>query len=75
MYNSFMGDGLFIIQIFVGLVLLGLILVQVKGNGLGRVWGGWNMSFSKRGLEVVIFRATFVFAFLFVFVSLLSFIL
>jgi protein translocase SecG subunit len=60
-------------QITVGILLLSVILIQAKGNGLGRVWGGWNMSFSRRGLEQFIFRSTFVLAFLFILLAIVGF--
>jgi protein translocase SecG subunit len=62
-------------QIIVSLFLLIAILVQVKGTGLGRVWGTWNSSFSRRGIEMLIFRFTFVLAFLFILISSLALII
>ena len=66
-----MDNVLLAIQIVVAVLLAIAILVQVKGNGFGRMWGGG--SFSRRGLESLVFKATFVLAFLFVVVSFLSF--
>jgi protein translocase SecG subunit len=52
-----------IIQIFISILLIGLILIQAKGTGLGRTTGmGSTTSFTRRGLEKLIFRMTFVVA-------------
>lgn len=67
-----MQTGLLVLQIVVGVVLSGLILVQVKGTGFGRVWGGLSNSFARRGLEGFVFKLTFVLAAAFVVISLLG---
>lgn len=59
------------IQIVVAVLLAIAVLIQVKGKGFGRMWGGG--SFSRRGLESLVFKATFVLAFLFIVVSFVSF--
>lgn len=59
-------------QIFVSIVLILLILLQVKGTGFGRVWGGLSVHSSRRGFEGLVFRMTFVFAFTFVLISILT---
>ena len=51
-----MQDVLLIGQIVVGIVLSAMILVQVKGTGFGRVWGGLSNSFARRGLEGLVFK-------------------
>lgn len=51
---------LLIIQIVVGIVLSSAILLQVKGTGFGRVWGGLSVSSSRRGIEGIVFKATFI---------------
>lgn len=62
-----------IMQIVVSLILIGLILIQAKGTGLGRTFGsGSGTSFSRRGLEKLIFRLTFVFVFVFITISILQ---
>lgn len=58
-------------QILVSLILILLILVQNKGIGFGRVWGG-KTSFTKRGLEKAVFKLTFVISGLFITVSILQ---
>ncbi|HJX59620.1 preprotein translocase subunit SecG [Candidatus Woesebacteria bacterium RBG_19FT_COMBO_47_8] len=60
-----------VIQIVVSLLMLAVILVQSKGTGFGRSWGQ-AASFSRRGLEKLIFRSTFVLAALFIILSLLQ---
>lgn len=65
-----MKEALLTAQIITTVLLTLAILVQVKGVGFGRVWGSWTTSFSRRGLEGLIFRATFVLAFLFVTISI-----
>lgn len=63
---------LLIIQIFVSAILIGLILIQARGTGLGRTFGGAPVSFARRGLERLVFKLTFVFAALFLLVSLIQ---
>lgn len=61
-------------QMFVSVVLILFILVQNKGTGFGRVWGG-SSSFTRRGLEKVIFKMTFVLTGLFVLLSFVNIVL
>lgn len=64
---------LIIVQMIVSIGLIGLILMQARGTGLGRTFGsGGGTSFSRRGLEQVIFKLTFVFVILFLIISILS---
>jgi protein translocase SecG subunit len=60
-----------ILQIFISIILITFILVQNKGTGFGRVWGGAS-SFTRRGLEKIIFRLTFVLTGLFVVLSIIN---
>lgn len=69
-----MKDLLLVIQIIAAIVLTIFILVQVKGTGFGRVWGSSQASFSRRGLEKLVFRLTFVVSGVFILASLLAFI-
>jgi preprotein translocase subunit SecG len=62
-------DFLVIIQIIVSLLLIVAIIIQSKGTGFGRSWGGAS-SFSRRGLEKLVFRSTFVLAAIFILLSL-----
>jgi len=62
-----------IIQFIVSVILVILILLQAKGVGLGRSWGGAGDFYkSRRGVEKIIFRITIVFAFLFLASSVLT---
>ncbi|MBI4415218.1 MAG: preprotein translocase subunit SecG [Candidatus Kerfeldbacteria bacterium] len=55
-----------IAQIVLGLILVGLILLQQRGAALGSAFGGSSEFYgTKRGAEKVIFRATIVVAILF----------
>ena len=57
---------LLIIQIVISISLSTLILLQAKGVGLGRAWGGGGEFYkSRRGVEKVIFRATIIILVLF----------
>jgi preprotein translocase subunit SecG len=62
-----------IFQIIVSVLLMGAILLQAKGTGLGSSWGGGGEFYSsRRGVEKILFRATIVLAGLFLIISLLS---
>lgn len=66
-----MSDVVLVLQIIVGVALVAMILVQSKGTGLGRAWGGsGGTSFTRRGLERLLYRGTFVASFIFVFLSI-----
>lgn len=55
-------------QIIIGIILSGLILLQAKGTGLGRSFGGVAYH-SKRGVENLIFKLTIAFSIAFVVAS------
>jgi preprotein translocase subunit SecG len=59
---------LLIIQIILSIFLILSILLQVRGSGLGTIFGGVGGEFyrSKRGIEKFLSRATIVIAILFV---------
>lgn len=65
-----------IIQIFLSLSLIGLILIQAKGSGLGSAFGG-DAGFyrTKRGFEKLLFYMTIIFATLFLISSILEILL
>lgn len=67
-----MNNALLVLQIIISILLIGVVLVQTKGTGFGRVWGTSHSSFTRRGLERVVFRATFLLAFIFIFISILA---
>lgn len=66
---------LLILQVIIALFLVAVILVQVKGTGFGRAWGGQQSSFSRRGLEALVFKLTFALAGLFIIISILLIVL
>jgi len=64
-----------LLQIIISLLLLGVILLQSKGAGLGRAWGGEaGFYHTKRGMEKLLFILTIVLAVLFFTISILNFI-
>jgi protein translocase SecG subunit len=59
-----------VIQIMLAGLLAFLILIQPKGKGLGKSFGGTSTSsFTRRGLEKWMFKLTFVIAFFFILAS------
>ncbi len=64
---------LLIPQILVALLLVGVILMQSKGTGLGSAWGGSGEFYrTKRGAERIIFTATIVLSVLFLGLSIIT---
>lgn len=60
-------------QIAVSLLLVGAILLQSQGSGLGGTWGGGGESYhTKRGVEKTLFGATVFLTIVFFIVSLLT---
>lgn len=49
-------------QVIMGIAMIILVLIQVRGTAMGR---GNSFSFTRRGLEKIIFKLTFVVTFLF----------
>jgi protein translocase SecG subunit len=53
-----------VLQILIALVLIGVVLMQAKGSGLGNIFGGsggGSDSYrTRRGLERLLFRGTIV---------------
>lgn len=60
-----------VVQIVVSIVLIVLILIQARGTGFSRSGAG-GASFTRRGLEKLIFRLTFVFVALFLVIAILA---
>lgn len=61
------------LQIIIGVVLIGLIILQAKGTGLGSGFGGDMGHYStKRGAEKFIFIATIVFGAVFLLIPLIA---
>jgi len=60
-----------IVQIVLSVVLILVILLQVKGGGIGGIFGQADTVYrTKRGVERWLFRATIILAALFVIISL-----
>ena len=61
------------LQILVSFFLVGAILLQAQGTGLGGTWAGGGESYhTKRGVERVIFGATIVLIIVFFLLSVLT---
>lgn len=70
-------DNFFLItEIILGVALVGLIILQSKGTGLGSTFGG-DMGFygTKRGAEKMLFYLTIIVATLFLLTALVGVIL
>lgn len=62
-----------IIQIVISLLLMGAILMQSKGAGLGQAFGGSGGFYSsRRGIEKILYRATLILAGVFLIISFVS---
>lgn len=64
---------LYVVQIILGITLIGLVMVQAKGMGAGAMFGG-DTSFktSKRGFERTIFNLTVAVSAAFFLVAIIS---
>jgi len=63
-------------QLAVAVLLVGAILMQQRGTGLGSAFGGSGEIYrSKRGLEKTLFMATIILATLFIVGSLINLII
>jgi len=68
-----MKNVILIIQLITSISLIVLIILQAKGVGLGRSWGGAGEFYkSRRGVEKIIFQATIALAALFLTSSILT---
>lgn len=64
-----------VIQIILSVAVIGFILLQVRGAGLGSAFGGFSSGSTfktRRGVEKLIFNITIVFVVLFAAVSLMG---
>jgi len=64
-----------IVQIILCVAVIAFILLQVRGAGLGSVFGGRSAGSvfkTRRGVEKLVFNITIVFVILFALISLLS---
>lgn len=66
-----------IAQIIISILLIGAILLQQKGSGLGSTFGGegGNLYSTKRGVEKIFFYATIVLAAIFLVIAVLRIII
>lgn len=61
------------LQIVVSAMLIILIILQAKGVGLGRAWGGAGEFYkSRRGVEKIVFNLTILLVIIFLVTSILS---
>lgn len=68
-----MKEAMLILQIILSVMLIGAILLQAQGAGLGTSWGGGGESYhTKRGIERVLFGFTIVGIVLFVVLSVVN---
>ena len=68
-----MGTYFDIAQIILAVVLIAVILLQVRGGGLGGIFGQPDSTFrTRRGLEKALFQFTIVLVLIFVILSILS---
>ncbi len=60
-------------QIVLAVALILIVLFQVKGGGLGGIFGQADTVYrTKRGLEKTMFQLTIVLAFLFIIIAIVS---
>jgi len=55
------------------ITLVAMVLIQSKGKGFGRGMSSSPASFTRRGLENLVFKATFVVTAIFIIVSIAIF--
>lgn len=68
-----MGNYFNIAQIIISLVLIAAVLLQVRGGGLGGIFGQPDSVYrTKRGIEKTLFQLTVALAVVFVILSILS---
>lgn len=61
-----------IVYAIVAVVVIGLILLQGRGGGLGSAWGGGGETFTtRRGVEKFTFRLTIVMVIAFLILSII----
>lgn len=62
-----------IVQILVSVGLIGAILLQAQGTGLGSSWGGGGETYrSKRGVEKILLFITIILTILFLIISVVN---
>jgi protein translocase SecG subunit len=64
-------DVINVFQVMVALAIIGIVLLQAKGQGLGNIFGGGGETYrTRRGVERVLFRTTIVLMAAFVVLSI-----
>jgi preprotein translocase subunit SecG len=64
---------LYVIQIIISVALMGAILLQAKGGGLGGIFGGEGSVYkSRRGFERTLYNVTIGLSITFFLISLIS---
>ena len=62
-----------IAQIMVGIVLIAIVLLQVRGGGLGGIFGQSDTTFrTRRGVEKTLFQFTIALVVLFIILAVVS---
>ena len=61
-----------IIQIIISITLIVIVLLQIKGDTGGGVFGGAGVARTRRGLERTLYNVTIVLATIFLLMSFLS---
>ena len=60
-----------VFQVLVAFALIGIVLLQAKGQGLGNIFGGGGETYrTRRGVERVLFRTTIALIITFVALSI-----
>lgn len=68
-----MGTYLYVAQIVVAIALILIVLLQVRGGGLGGIFGQADTVYrTKRGVEKTLFQLTIALVIIFVILSILS---
>ena len=68
-----MNTYLYIVQIFISLVLIGVLLLQARGSGFSATFSSDSSIYrTRRGVEKTLFNATIVLAVVFVVISIIS---
>lgn len=68
-----MNNYLYVVQILVSVVLIGVLLLQARGSGFSATFSSDSSIYrTRRGVEKTLFNVTIVLAVLFVVISILS---
>ena len=68
-----MSTYLYVVQIFVSVVLIGVLLLQARGSGFSATFSSDSSIYrTRRGVEKTLFNVTIVLAVLFVVISIVS---